>query len=120
MDEISQYSFMISELLIMVNNGNNLSTEQVEQLADDHKLFSYLKENFGFRNQYVIHEDMSQVQKFLDYDVIVTQRNAEERLLQDNGLLYLADRLTDKLTGIAFEYKWNYGDSLEKLEKLER
>lgn len=119
-DEITQLNYMINELLFMVQEKKNLSVEKLEELSDQHEIFSYLKQTYGFKMQCTNTEDMSAVQHFLDYEVYISQRDAEDKKLENNGLLYLIRLLTDKLQNIAYDYKFNLIDALEELSACKK
>lgn len=110
MNEISQIQFFVTELLSITDRGEMISIHQLEELADEHKIVEYIRDNFGLKNPEFTPENQLAIKKLVD-NIYISEQDAQKYIIHNNGLTYLIAKLVERLGGIAYDYKWNFEDN---------
>ncbi len=110
---ISQATCLISEILILIDQGEKVSIQKFEEEMDNGTIIEFIKENYGFKNINSIDSNQNLIKERLK-EQFVSESKAKEKYITNNGLVYLVDCLVGIIENEAFDYKWNYEELIDK------
>ena len=102
----------IHELLRLIDEGHNISIEEVCRHIDNGDICRFLQVKFGYKNLN-INKEMEENLEILLMEKYVSDNEAAKWAITKNGLLYIVEILVSDLIGCMYNIKNNMNLKLE-------
>lgn len=104
--EFAQMNIFARELIRMVDEGQTLSIEEVCNHVESGNIVQYIKSSCGFKNVNITVDNVKAVNSILA-ERYVSEREAQNQGIANNGLLYLLNLIIDFNDRILYDIKLN-------------
>ncbi len=94
------------ELIRMIDEGQTLSIDEVCNHVETGNIVQYIKSSCGFKNVDITVDNVKEVNSILA-ERYVSEREAQNQGITNNGLLYLLNLIIDFNDRILYDIKWN-------------
>ena len=106
MDYITQLDIFYSEIMCLIDEGNQIPIEELEKICTENNIIDYIGTKFGFKNVRSLPQNQNLLKEKLN-NLCISENDVHKRQISKNGLVYLAVYLFDILRGEYFNCKWD-------------
>lgn len=104
--KFAQLCAFASELLLLLNNGENVSVETICDQVEAGTIVNYIHKTFGFKNMNNSLASLSDVNDIMK-NKDVSENDAKNMLLGGNGIAYLLQLILYDLQNNLYDIKFN-------------
>lgn len=115
-DLLTQANIFVSEILILLDQGESITIEEFVEKIENKDLIRFIGQKFGYKNANSTPQNQQKLEDELA-KIYVSENEAYNRNISNNGLVYLLDCLFSIVHREAYDYKWNYEDMILKRSK---
>lgn len=91
-----------SEIIILLDQGESISVEELENISDKEDIVEYIGKKYGFKNINSTPENQKLLKAKLK-DIYISEQKARDSGIENNGLIYLLDILFEMMNTERFE-----------------
>lgn len=106
MDYITQLDIFYSEIMRLIDEGNQIPIEELEKICTENNIIDYIGTKFGFKDVRSLPQNQNLLKEKLN-NLCISENDVHKRQISKNGLVYLAVYLFDILREEYFDCKWN-------------
>lgn len=104
--KFAQLHSFATEILYLIEKGEVVSVEQVCNQIEDGAIVNFINNTFGFKNMNTKFESITDVNEMLKA-FYVSEQDAEKRLVNKNGLVYIMHLILEDLNTVLYDMKFN-------------
>lgn len=104
--KFAQLCAFASELLLLLNSGENVSVETICDQVEAGTIVNYIYKTFSFKNMNNSLDSLSDVNDIMK-NKVVSETDAKSMLLDKNGIAYLLQLILYDLQNNLYDIKFN-------------